>query len=519
MQQLSGLDAAFLYSETPNVPMHIGGLSIWDPSTAPGGKVSFRRIVQTINERAHLAPHLRQRLFEVPLSADFPYWVRDATFDQEYHVRHVVLPEPGDWRQLCQLIARLHAQPLDRTRPLWETYVIDGLDNIEGVPAGSFALFSKTHHAAVDGASSNDIGTALCDPSPSIRKIEGADTWQADTPPKPWELAAFALRHNALKPLHYLEFIQKAIPAWTRTLEGLATGRLHRAPRVPRTRFNSSVSPQRVFEGVTFKLDEIRAIKNTLAGTINDVMLAVCSGALRHYFLEKGELPDTSLVAMCPVDLRDHDETKATGGNLVASMAVALHTEIADPRERLLAIHAETRNAKELATSMDPKVMLGMSEFTPTTIAALNAQITAAQGLANITEPEFNTVITNIPGPQLPIFSNGAQHVRGWGTGPSVEGNGLFHSVGSYCGEVTVGISCCRVMMPDPENYADCLRDSFAELRLAVLGEDRRRPAVKKNTRPGSATGRASAKKTTGDRAPIKAKRSPGKRAPGKGKK
>jgi len=507
MQQLSGIDAAFLYSETPNTPMHIGGLSIWDPSTAPGGKVSFRRIVQTIHERAHLAPHLRQRLLEVPLSVDFPYWLRDATFDQDYHVRHVVLPEPGDWRQLCRLIARLHAQPLDRARPLWETYVIEGLDDIENVPAGSFALFSKTHHAAIDGASSNDIGTALCDPSPSIRKIEGADTWLADPPPKPWELETFALQHNVLKPLRYLEFIQKAIPAWTRTLEGLATGRLHRAPRVPRTRFNSSVSPQRVFEGVTFKLDEIRAIKNTLAGTVNDVILAVCSGALRHYLLEKGELPDTSLVAMCPVDLRDHDEAKATGGNQVASMAVALHTEIADPRERLLAIHAETRNAKELAASMDPRVMLGMSEFTPTTIAALNSQIAAAQGLANITEPEFNTVITNMPGPQLPIFSNGAQHVRGWGTGPSVEGNGLFQSVGSYCGELTVGISCCRKMMPDPENYADCLRNSFAELKLAVLGEDR----AKKSTRASATTRKARTKKSTGGKAPANAKRSPKK--------
>ena len=154
MQQLNGLDSAFLFMETPNAPMHLGSVAIFDPSTAPGGVVRFKRIIQTLEERAHLAPYLRQRLYEVPFNLDFPYWVRDESFDPEFHIRHIALPKPGDWRQLCIQVARLQSRALDRSRPLWELYVIEGLDNVEGIPKGCFALVSKTHHAAIDGKSS-----------------------------------------------------------------------------------------------------------------------------------------------------------------------------------------------------------------------------------------------------------------------------------------------------------------------------------------------------------------------------
>ena len=185
MQQTSGLDAAFLFTETPNAPMHIGSVGIFDPSTAPDGIVRFKRIIQTAMERAHLAPYLRQRLIEVPFNADFPYWVRDESFDPEFHIRHIALPRPGDWRQLCIQVARLQARPLDRARPLWELYVIEGLDNVKGIPPGCFALVTKLHHAAIDGVTSQAIATAMCDPTPEIRTVEGAENWQADKPPTP----------------------------------------------------------------------------------------------------------------------------------------------------------------------------------------------------------------------------------------------------------------------------------------------------------------------------------------------
>ena len=304
MQQTSGLDAAFLFMETPNAPMHIASVGIFDPSTAPGGSVRFKRIIQTVMERAHVAPYLRQRLVEVPFNADFPYWVRDESFDPEFHIRHVALPKPGDWRQLCIQIARLHARTLDRARPLWELYVIEGLDNVAGIPPGCFALFAKIHHAAIDGASSQAIATALCDPTPEIRQIEGAEQWQADNMPSTFELTAMAIEHSVTRPLRYLEFLQESVPTWTKAIEAAISGALTLPPSVPRTRFNGTVSPHRVFEGVTFPLEKIKQIKNDAGGTVNDAVLAICAGALRKYLLEKDELPESFCPTCCSPGLR-----------------------------------------------------------------------------------------------------------------------------------------------------------------------------------------------------------------------
>jgi WS/DGAT/MGAT family acyltransferase len=484
MQQTSGLDAAFLFMETPNAPMHIASVGIFDPSTAPGGSVRFKRIIQTVMERAHVAPYLRQRLVEVPFNADFPYWVRDESFDPEFHIRHVALPKPGDWRQLCIQIARLHARTLDRARPLWELYVIEGLDNVAGIPPGCFALFAKIHHAAIDGASSQAIATALCDPTPEVRQIEGAEQWQADSVPSAFELTAMAIEHSVTRPLRYLEFLQESVPTWTKAIEAAIGGALTLPPSVPRTRFNGTVSPHRVFEGVTFPLEKIKQIKNDAGGTVNDAVLAICAGALRKYLLEKDELPDISLVSMCPINVRD-PSVAAVGGNQVVSMSVPLHTDIADPRERLQAICASTREAKEYTNAIGAKSMMAMADFIPMELGILGSRVAAEQGLANFVTPSFNTVITNVPGSPVPFYSNGAKHIRGWGLGPCADGNGLFHAVGSYCGELNIGVTCCRVMMPDPAHYAELLEESFAELEVAS----------RKKAAPAKATSKRGARK------------------------
>jgi len=413
MRQLSGIDSLFLYQETPAQPMHVGTLSIFDPSTAADGIVRFKRIIQTMEDRAHLAPYLRERLFEVPFNADFPYWIRDQAFDPEFHIRHIALPKPGDWRQLCIQVARLYARPLDRSRPLWELYVIEGLDNVEGIPPGCFATLTKTHHAAIDGKSVADISTALCDPTPEIRDTERA-----------------------------LDIRQP----------------------VPRTRFNGTVSAHRVFEGADYALDEIREIKNKAGGTVNDVVLAICAGALRRYLAASDELPERSLVSMCPISVRD-PKAAATGGNEVAAMAVPLHTHLADAAERMAAIITETRDAKELSNAIGAKTMLEMANFMPTQIAALGARVAAEQGLANHAQPVFNTVITNVPGSPMPIYSNGAKLLNSFGLGVCADGNGLFHAVTSYNGRLTISITCCREMLPDPATYATYLRESFDELK------------------------------------------------------
>ncbi len=468
MQQISGLDATFIFMETENAPMHIGSVGIFDPSTAPGGVVRFKRIIQTVKERAHLAPYLRQRLIEVPFNADFPYWVKDASFDPEFHIRHIALPKPGDWRQLCIQVARLHARKLDRSKPLWELYIIEGLDNVKGIPPGCFAMVTKLHHAAIDGVSSQAIAATLCDATPEIREVDGADQWQADKPPTPLELTSMAIQNNATRPFRYFEFLQKSIPAWTSAIESSISGALAPPPSVPRTRFNRVVSPHRVFEAVSFSLDKVKAIKTEAGGTVNDVVLAICAGALRRYLLEKEELPELSLVSMCPVNVRDPNAA-ASAGNQVVSMAVPLHTEIEDAKERLAAICSSTKDAKAYTNAISAKSMMEMAEFIPMELSVMGARVAAEQGMANFTTPEFNTVITNVPGPSVPFYSNGAKHIRGWGTGPCVDGNGLFHSVGSYCGELNISVTCCREMMPDPSRYAGFLNESFQELEQLVV--------------------------------------------------
>jgi WS/DGAT/MGAT family acyltransferase len=515
MQQLSGLDSAFLFMETPNAPMHIGSVAIFDPSTAPEKLVRLKRIIKTLEERAHLAPYLKQRLVEVPFNADFPYWVRDESFDPEFHIRHLALPKPGDWRQLCIQIARLNSRQLDRSRPLWELYVIEGLDNVEGIPPGSFAFVSKTHHAAIDGVTSSDVGSAMCDPTPKIRQVEAAKEWKADKTPSALELSIMAHHNNVTRPQRYMEFLQKTIPTLSKNLEAVSSRESPPENKIPRTRFNKVVSQQRVFEGVTFDLRDVKQIKNKVGGTVNDVVLAVCAGAMRRYLLDKQELPNESLVTMCPINVRDRS-VQATGGNQVVAMDVPLHTDITDPAERLVAICESTRNAKEHTHAIGAKSMMEVANFIPSQLSVLGARVAAEQGLANFVTPTSNTVITNVPGSPVPFYSNGALFVRGWGLGPLVDGNGLFHSAGSYCDELYIGITCCRDMMPDPEFYAECLRESLDELRKAFQLESEKivkAPAVSKLEPRKKVRAKKTTKKKKLRKGPIKSKKVSAKRA------
>lgn len=475
MQQLSALDASFIFNENPRCPQHIGNLSIFDPTTAPGGKVRFKRIMQDAVERGHLVPYLRQRLVEVPFNADFPYWINEESFEPEFHIRHIALPEPGDWRQLCIQVARIYARPLDRSRPLWEMYVIEGLDNVEGFPPGCYAMLSKTHHACIDGSLSSDVGAAFADlsPIPDKGRIPPPGPWEVDPVPSDAELLARASYHDLTKPLRLLETIGQTAPKIQNALEQLSAGKLHLPSAAPRTRFNGTVSARRVFEGVRFDLENIKKIKNTVGGTVNDVVLGICSGALRAYLLENNELPEASLVSLCPVNTRTEatDLKNVKSGNSAAPMSVALRTDIADAKARLQAICAETRNAKELTHAVGASTMLEFAAFTPSSLSAMGARVAAEQGLANYIDPAFNTVTTNVPGPGFPIYSNGARLVATFGLGIVQDAVGLFHTISSYCGQVTIAITCCPEMIPDPAHYADLLRASMGELEQAFLGQ------------------------------------------------
>lgn len=473
MRQLTGLDASFLYLETPSVPMHIAGLGIYDQSTAPGGKLRFKEIVDNIHRRILELPTMTQRLVTVPFGMDHPYWVTDGTFDPEFHIRHIALPKPGDWRQLCIQVSRINARPLDRDRPLWEIYIIEGLDNVEGVPEGSFAMFSKVHHAAVDGTSSVEMSVAMHDLTADYKRSSKAPVVKLDNTPSTAELMARSTLNNIRTPFHFVSVARNTIPGFAKAALNLGRGKLHRVTDIPRTRFNDAVSPHRVFDAINVSLDDVKAIKNSVPGaTVNDAAIAIVGGAMRKYLKHHDELPDTSMAAMAPINIRS--DADVNGGNIVSAMTVKIRSDIADPRDRLQAVHEGTRDAKEFTHAVGAKAMTDYTNMMPAKLVSEAARLSSRLGLANRMRPQYNCVITNVPGPPVPIFSTGARMVASYGTGPVTDGLGLFHAIGSYCGQFVISATCCRAMMPDPEFYRECLQESFDELLKSVEPKQRK---------------------------------------------
>lgn len=482
MQQLTGLDSSFLYMETGSTPMHIGSLSIYDQSSAPDGHVTFKQILDFFNKRLHKARAFRQRLVKVPLSLDHPYWIEDPDFDLEFHVRHIALPRPGDWRQLCIAAARIHSRPLDMRKPLWEAWVIEGLDNVKGIPKGSFALLTKIHHAAIDGVSGAEIAEAIHDLAPDADIDEPPTDWTPERIPTGVELLTRSMARSVRKPLKFGRLIARSAPSLFKVAGGLWTRQLKLPVRVPRTRFNANVGSHRVFDGRVFKLDDIKAIKNSQEGTtVNDVVVAICGGALRRYLESRNELPASSLVAMAPMSVRPTSQQGAAG-NQVTAMSLPIRSDIADPVKRLRAVSEESQQAKKLTHVMGPTLTADAAEFLPSTMSALLMRMYADAALAERVPPLFNTVITNVPGVNVPLYSMGSRLVATWGLGPVVHGLGLFQPVLSYNGTITISAIADRDMMPDPAFYSECLQQSFDELFAATVGKPSA-PAKKKPRR------------------------------------
>jgi diacylglycerol O-acyltransferase len=468
MKQLSGQDAMFLYQETATTSMAGAGLSIYDPSTAPGGAVTFDQIQEHLAGRLPLARVFRQRIARVPLDLDHPYWIEDPDFDLEFHVRQIALPAPGDWDQLCTQVARLLSRPLDLSRPLWELYVIEGLDAVEGVPAGSFAIVTKTHHAAIDGMSGIDMLNAIHDLTPQpAGGVE--DTWRPEPMPSPFDLLTRASVNNSRRPLRMARLLARTVPALRPMIGSLRRDR-PQLPGigVPRTRFSGPVTAHRVVDGRKFDLADMKRIKKSVEGaTVNDVVLTVVGGALRSYLSAKGELPDDPLVAMCPISVRSESE-KSVGGNMVSGMFVSLSTDVADPAERLETITAATHKSKAFTEAMGARTLVELSDHMPGALVGFAARSTSRLGLANRQAPIFNTTVSNMPGPQHPLYFSGAQLLESYGMGMIVEGMALIHPVISYCGDITISFTSCREIMPDPETYADDIQRSFDEVAAAL---------------------------------------------------
>lgn len=472
MKQLTGMDASFLYFETAHAPMHIGSFMIYDPSTAPGGFVRFKDILGNIGDRLHLSRAFRQKLVTVPMNLDHPYWVEDDAFDLEFHVRHIALPKPGDWRQLCIQAARLHSRPLDMSKPPWEMYIIEGLDNVEEVPPGSFAGLLKIHHAMIDGVSGSEITEYIHDTEADPRQRPSAQPYQPEPAPTPIELIVRANLNNVTQPLRLLELLNRSLPGFTRMSQGFGRSEFRPVARAPRTRFNRTVTAHRVVDGKAFPLAELRAMKAAVPGaTVNDAVISIVGGALNRYLKLHQELPAESLIAMAPVSVRSEGE-KGTAGNQVTAMSVEIGSHIDDAAARLRYVFESTSNSKALTRAVGAKNLADYSQFIPSQLAGLASRLMTSPAMREMTaaaQPTFNTTITNIPGPQTPLFFAGARAVKFVGLGPVVDGMALIHPVYSYCGQIAISFTCCREVMPDPEVYADCIEAAYDDLKAATV--------------------------------------------------
>jgi len=468
MRQLNAQDASFLYLESQGAHLHLTGVYIYDQATSPDGIVRHKDILKYVESRLHTSPIFRQKLVSLPLNVDYPYWVDDDKFDLEFHIRHFALPEPRDWRQLCILIARIHSRPLDLSRPPWEMNLVEGLDNIKGLPKGAFAIISKYHHAAIDGATGIEIISGLHSTTPEHDPDPQPEPWEPERRPSWIGLMARATVNNLREPFQLAKATAATLPGISRSLLKGELPDVNLPETVPDTRFNRPVSAQRVFEGVTFKLKQLSEIRKAVPGaTVNDVVLAICGGALRRYLDEKGELPDDSLIAMTPINTRNPDEV-GVAGNVLATMAVPLHTDIADPLARLQAVREATANAKETEHAISARQMTDITRHIPSATMALAGRLVPGLGLGHRAMRLCNCTVTNVPGVQQPLYLNGAKLLKSTGCAPVIDGMGLIISAISYNGEIIFSFTGCREITPDPEKLSACSLASFRALKKAA---------------------------------------------------
>lgn len=487
-RQLSEADAAFIYSDNAHANSNVSLLHIYDQTTAPNGVVRFKQILNHVENRLSLLPIMRQKILRVPLNLDYPYWVEDEDFDIEYHVRHIALPHPGDWRQFCIQASRIHARPLDLQRPLWEMYVIEGLDSFLDLPVGSFAVLLKVHHAAIDVAHGNEITTLLHDISPNPPAPPPPVPWFAHSPPGSLALMWRAGFNAVGFPLRMMQPISHGLGLMALTIKTFADEFLRRPHDFPITRFNTAVSKRRVFDTRRFALADFRRIRALVNGASDDdVVLAVCAGALRRYLDAQGELPEESLMAAAPITLRNTKKHVAESD--FSWVRVSLQTNLPDPLQRLQAVVAATASAAILARAAGAHELTDIAaQAPPAAMAVSSKMLRAASTRLGDWAPLANCSIVNVPGPQVPLYLQGARLTYLSAIMPIADGMGLVFSVTSYNDMMVISFTACYEQLPDPEAFAQCLRDSFQEyLALAptapvlapVLAPKARAPAKK----------------------------------------
>ena len=473
MQQLTGMDASFLALETANTTGHVGGLSVLDPSTA-SKPLTLARLTRVMAERLPLVPVLRRKLLNVPLGLDQPYWIDDADFDIEYHVREIALPRPGSDAQLTEQVSRLHARPLDRSRPLWELYLITGLARKRA------AVYSKIHHAAVDGVSGTELLTVLFDLTPAGRELPAAEPFQPERPPPLPVLAAKAGMRLAWRPVQTVRItnelvrILPTLAPLVNTLIGEMLG-LNRGDgsviatrpgRAPATPFNQAITPHRRFAFRSVDLDTVKAVKKAFGVSVNDVVMAMCAGALRRWLVDHNALPDQPLVAMIPVSVRA-PASRGGLGNRVSAMLAPLPTNVTDPGLRLQIVRSATQVAKAQQAVIPQGLVDQISDFAVPALTARAARVVFATGLLHRLPP-FNVTISNVPGPNVAVYMCGARLVAHYPMSVVTDGQGLNITLVGYLGQLHFGLVSCRELVPDIDQLAGYLPEELALLAEAA---------------------------------------------------
>jgi WS/DGAT/MGAT family acyltransferase len=516
MRQLTSLDAQFLNVESPTTVGHVGSLVVLDPSTAPDGVWNLETVRAVFEPRLHLTAPLTQRLVEVPFGLGRPYWVDDPHFDIEFHLRELALPAPGTHQQLGEQVARIHARQLDRTRPLWEAYVITGLKD------GKVAFYSKIHHAAIDGVSGAEILETLMDLT-----VEPRDVPVEDNPfvprrmPSTLNLVRRGVTSLATNPLELARVVPKSL-AYVDELPGATNfpgahllsqtagvvGRLlgqepsplqGRDLKAPRTPFNGTITAHRRFSFGSVPLSDVKLVKNHFDMTVNDVVMALTASALRSWLLDHDALPRKPLVAAVPVSIRTEDQ-RGSHGNQVSVMLAELPTHLADPEDRMRFMRDSMRDAKRHFEAVPASLLQDLSALIPTALSGLAAR--ALFKLATVPGVLFNLFVSNVPGPQLPLYIAGAQ-VEGIYPVSAVTDmtGGLNITLFSYNGNLDFGLIACREMVPDVWNLIDYLEQSLAEMLALVPGQERRAAAAA--TKPAAAPAKPAAKKASAKKPPA----------------
>lgn len=462
LQRLSGLDASFLYLETPTQPLHVCSVLELDGNTIPGG-YSFSGLREAMALRIAAIPTFREKLANSFLNLDHPVWVEDEDFDVQRHLHRIGLPAPGGRVELAEICGHLAALPLDRRHPLWEMWVIEGLSGAGTRKRGRLAVMTKVHHAAVDGVTGANLMSQLCSVLPDAPPPEPVE---ASAEVSPLRIALGGLGRFAARPIKLAtNVLPSTVTTVIETVRRVADGRAMASPfAAPPTPFNASITAHRNVAFAQLDFDDVKTVKNHFDVKINDVVMALVSGVLRQFMLDRNELPEASLVAMVPVSV--HDRSDRPGRNQVSGMFSSLKTQIEDPGERLRAIAADNIVAKEHSAAIGATLLQDWSQFAGPAVFGVAMRVYARSRLTE--SPVHNLVVSNVPGPQIPLYFLGAEVDAMYPLGPIFHGAGLNITVMSLNGKLNAGLISCPELLPDLSALADGFIPGMKELLKAT---------------------------------------------------